>query len=144
MILSLYCGRIFSHLGTGRVTATLIALGSLQVSCPTRLPQMAPDYKKIRFFGNRWQPGFCWLVLGLCFPPFLPPPFSWELPLTESFAQSHQQMQQFVMHKKPHSGSHLSTCVCYHAPAVCFRMPIYNFNGMKNMLNQSHDPWTWF
>ncbi len=115
VILSLYFGRMSPHMGIGRVTATLIALRSPQDSCPTRLLQMTLDYKKISYFGNRWQPGFCLLVFRWRFLLF-----SWELPLTVCLAQSHQQMRQFVMHKKPHSSSHLSPCVCYHAPAACF------------------------
>lgn len=47
------------------------------------------------------------------------PYFPWELPLAACFAKSHQQIRQFVMHKKPYSGCHLSTCVIYHAPPVC-------------------------
>lgn len=116
VILSLYFGRMSPHLGIGWVTATLIALSSPQDSCPTQIQQMTRDYKKISYFWNRWQPSFCLLVFRLHFLLF-----SWELPLTACFAQSHQQMRQFVMHKKPHSGSHLSPCVCYHAPVVCFR-----------------------
>lgn len=108
-------GKMSPHLGIGRVTATLIALRSRQDSCSTLLLLMTLDYKKISYFGNRWQHGFCFLVLRWRFLLF-----SWELPLTVCFAQAHQQMRQFVMHKKPHSGSHLSPCVCYHAPAVCF------------------------
>lgn len=132
-------GRMSPHLCIRRVSATLISLRSQQDSFATQLLQMTLDYKKISYFENRWQPDFCLLVFRCRFLLF-----SWELPLTASFAQSHQQMRQFVMHKKPHSGSHLSPCVCYHALAVCFRRPIYNFNGMQNMLNQFHDLWTSF
>lgn len=71
--------------------------------------------------------------------PLLPRPVSSELPLTTSLAQSHQQMRQFVMHKKPHSSSHLSPCVYYHALAVCCPIHIYSCDGVQNMSNQSHD-----
>lgn len=69
VILSLYFGRMSPHLGTGRVTATLIALRSPQDSCLTWLLRMTPDYKKISFFGKRWQPGFCLLVFEITLPP---------------------------------------------------------------------------
>lgn len=67
---------------------------------------------------KRWKEITAWLFLVFrCFLLF----FFWEHPLTVCVVRSHQQMRQFVMHKKPHSGSHLSTCVCYHALVVCFR-----------------------
>lgn len=84
---------------------------------PVGFHPMSSDWTIKRWvsFRSRWQPGFLLLVFQRRFPLF-----SWELPLTVSFTQSHQQMRQFVMHKKPHSDGHLSPCVCYHAPAVCF------------------------